>query len=471
MFSPSVHIPLIQLETMSTTKWLVIASLALIVAIAVADHTPEQTRVELTGDGRYLITYTTDSTADVRKQNTKPPKAGALATNVYYGTSDKSLSQVARGNYTVFNHLKYTAYIHTVVLPVLPGNTRFYYQVGDKSFSGGVSKVFSFVTTPPRVWAVYGDYGVTNMDRSLQPLLDGAADGEFHGVLHVGDIAYDLHNAHGGRGDEFMNELEPIAANMPYMFAVGNHEKEGNFTHYNNRYIGHNYLGRNSGSNTNLWYSFNQPYVHFVSINTEVYEYFPDEGQQQRQLAWLRADLAKANKNRSQYPWVIMYGHKCDWQDGVKFGDFRQIAHEGGVDLYICGHQHNYQRLFPGFKKDVQEYDDPNRFVNPKFWVQMVVGSPGCQEKISGGLAPYKDSIAAYYLSYGYGMLEVRNSTHLYWKWKQTNKGSTANAMDAVAASMIDLQNSLDSSNNGEASIKDEMLIIQSQHGPRPPHK
>lgn len=43
-------------------------------------------------------------------------------------------------------------------------------------------------------------------------------------ILHVGDFAYDMHERDGKQGDDFMNLVEPIAANVPYMTCQGNHE-------------------------------------------------------------------------------------------------------------------------------------------------------------------------------------------------------------------------------------------------------
>ena len=446
-----------------------IAGLA-VVAFAGEEAIPEQTRVGITGDGNFVITYTTGSSASARvKAGTGAAvQAASLTSNVYWGTSSTSLNYVAKGSSHLFTYDKYEALIHDVILSGLPSNTQIFYQVGDKAVSQGLSNVFSFNTAAPQTWAVYGDFGVTNM-QSLDVLLEDAASNDFQGVLHVGDIAYDLHNAKGGRGDEFLNDVEPIAASRPYLFTVGNHEKEGNFTHYNHRFSAQLSLGQHSNSGTGLWYSFNQGLVHYVAINTEVWAYYPDEAQQARQMQWLKQDLAKANANRGKQPWVIGLGHKCDWQDEVDFSELRDVLYQGGVDLYICGHQHNYQRLFPGYRsKKVEVYDDPSVYTDPKHWAQIVVGSPGCQEKISSGLAPYKNGLAAYFLAYGYGLLRVYNATHLSWKWKQTHKAAALNGETPQDGRMISLHNSV-TSNAGNPSIKDELLLIQHNHGPRNP--
>ena len=43
-------------------------------------------------------------------------------------------------------------------------------------------------------------------------------------IIHVGDFAYNMATDNGRVGNEFMKQIEPIAAYVPYMTCVGNHE-------------------------------------------------------------------------------------------------------------------------------------------------------------------------------------------------------------------------------------------------------
>lgn len=52
----------------------------------------------------------------------------------------------------------------------------------------------------------------------------------------VGDFAYDMDERDGKQGDLFMREIEPIAARVPYMVDVGNHENAYQFSHYTERF-------------------------------------------------------------------------------------------------------------------------------------------------------------------------------------------------------------------------------------------
>ena len=40
----------------------------------------------------------------------------------------------------------------------------------------------------------------------------------------MGDIAYDLEDDVGMRGDIYFNKMQPIIAQIPYMYTYGNHE-------------------------------------------------------------------------------------------------------------------------------------------------------------------------------------------------------------------------------------------------------
>ncbi len=72
-------------------------------------------------------------------------------------------------------------------------------------------------------FAIYGDMGNENA-QSLARLQQGTQDGTFDAILHVGDFGYDLDSDNGHVGDEFMRQIESVAAYVPYMTCAGNHE-------------------------------------------------------------------------------------------------------------------------------------------------------------------------------------------------------------------------------------------------------
>lgn len=103
---------------------------------------------------------------------------------------------------------------------------RYVYHCGS---SLGWSSVFTFVVPrtdsdwSPQV-AIFGDMGNENA-QSLPRLQREAQRNMYDAIIHVGDFAYDMHSDNSLVGDEFMRQIEPIAAYLPYMVCAGNHEE------------------------------------------------------------------------------------------------------------------------------------------------------------------------------------------------------------------------------------------------------
>lgn len=115
-----------------------------------------------------------------------------------------------------------------VTLKNLKPDTRYEYVCGS---SNGWSPVFSFKTVKsdfsnwsPHI-AIYGDLGNENA-QSIPRLQQDTERGMYDAIIHVGDFAYDMDSENGTVGDEFMKQLEPIAAYVPYMVCPGNHEEK-----------------------------------------------------------------------------------------------------------------------------------------------------------------------------------------------------------------------------------------------------
>ncbi len=126
-----------------------------------------------------------------------------------------------------------------------------------------------------------------------------------------------------------MNEIQPIAAHVPYQVCPGNHEDKRyfeiiikskvkikqhfyrNFTHYLNRFT---MIDTHSGHVNNYFYSFDLGSAHFIAFSTELYfwpEFFT-QSHIQWQYEWLENDLKIATKpeNRAKRPWIITLGHR-----------------------------------------------------------------------------------------------------------------------------------------------------------------
>ena len=289
-----------------------------------------------------------------------------------------------------------TQWIHKVVLKDLKFNTRYVYHAGSVY---GWSEQFSFKTPPNgENWvvraAIYGDMGSKNA-HSMSYLQDEAQRNHFDVILHVGDFAYDMDTDDARVGDEFMRQIQPLAAIVPYMTCPGNHEQAYNFSNYANRF---NMPGRDSS----LFYSFDIGPIHFISISTEVY-YFTQYGLKliTNQYDWLKKDLKEANKeeNRSKRPWIILFGHRpmyCTSPLDPDCGDeltrigllgvfgLEPLLNEFGVDLVIWGHEHSYERMWPLYDNKMYNGSDNNPYLNPRAPVHVITGSAGCDEGTNG---------------------------------------------------------------------------------------
>ncbi|XP_063894467.1 acid phosphatase type 7 isoform X1 [Helicoverpa armigera] len=339
------------------------------------------------------------------------------------------MDREARGYSQLFvdgGKLRRAQYIHTVTLKDLNYDTRYVYHVGSIY---GWSDQFWFKTVPagdnwPVRAAIYGDMGNKNA-HSLSYLQDEAQRGRFDLILHVGDFAYDMDTNNALVGDEFMRQIQPLAALVPYMTCPGNHEQAYNFSNYAARFS-------MPGRDSSLFYSFDVGSVHFVSISTEVY-YFTKYGLKLivNQYDWLRKDLAEANlpDNRRKRPWIVLFGHRpmyCSDSNDIdcaceytRFGllgvyGLEPLLMEFGVDVVVWAHEHSYERTWPLYDNKVYNGSTHQPYVNPGAPVHIVTGSAGCQEA-TDPFRPDPFPWSAFRSSdYGYTRFLAQNHTHLY---------------------------------------------------------
>ena len=192
-------------------------------------------------------------------------------TAAQYGTSSSQLVHTAVGNYTRFTDggtEKRILHIYKAVLTQLKPDRVYYYRIE----SGlGFSDVYHFKTMKSGTdWSpllvVYGDLGTTN-GISLPMLQKEAQNSSWDAIYHIGDLAYNLADDNARIGDEFMNQIQPIAAHVPYMTCPGNHEYHYHFSNYINRFNNPTPEGHP------MYYSFNIGPAHIITVSTELYFY------------------------------------------------------------------------------------------------------------------------------------------------------------------------------------------------------
>ena len=256
-------------------------------------------------------------------------------------------------------------------------NTVHYYQVG--SDTDGWSDEYSFRTalargdTSPFSFVAFGDQGVDHTGSTRRPrdVAASIAQDDPDLILHAGDVTYCNDQA---CVDTYFDDV--MGANFTgayYMAAPGNHEyiQPDDLVTYTSR-LG--YPGRlpdqlctldgtmcQRGEVPELWYSFDWGNVHFVSVNTGKSHDGPFKGSDPMQPGearydWFESDLAAASTD-PLIDWIVVYGHFAlyNWgkDDGHASDDdaravLEPLVEQYGVDLWIGGHQHSYERTLPG---------------------------------------------------------------------------------------------------------------------------
>ena len=120
-------------------------------------------------------------------------------------------------------------YMHTVVMEDLRPSTIYYYRVGTNEH--GWSNIYAFMNRPADAneevkLLAYGDMGVAPLGRGVQSTLNRLI-GQLNTsnitcIVHIGDVSYA--RGIGALWDAFMTQMQPIAAHIPYMVGIGNHE-------------------------------------------------------------------------------------------------------------------------------------------------------------------------------------------------------------------------------------------------------
>ncbi|KAI6181354.1 Purple acid phosphatase [Aphelenchoides besseyi] len=156
---------------------------------------------------------------------------------------------------------------------------------------------------------------------SLGKLQQISQNGEFDMIIHNGDLAYNLIDHDGDVGDEFMRQIESMAAYVSYMINVGKHDRYYNYSHMVNRFTmpntDHNLFYRYASFT--LICTYDLGLTHFVPINAELY-YYSEYSMIQKQWNWLVNDLKRTSSNRQPVPWLIVYMHRsfyCSDIEGV----------------------------------------------------------------------------------------------------------------------------------------------------------
>jgi hypothetical protein len=376
-----------------------------------APRVPEQVHIALTGrETEMSVTWTTS------------PDASKQLQVVHWGLSPDALTHSNAATCTTFTVSGWLGLVHHSVMTGLNRSTRYYYRVGNFQ-SGDLSPVYSFTTLSyrrddPVRYFVVGDIGFgDNAQANLRTMLRDTAS--FDVVLHIGDISYS--DGYERIFDDFLRLLSDTLATKPYMALPGNHELMFNFASYRARFS--DYTGRNSGSNSNMYYSFDVGSAHFIALDTESVINTPQV--EETQLAWLKQDLEAYRQNGATTHAIVM-SHRplyCTTKDDMDCGlwaDYLQarlepLFHEYGVVLAMAGHVHNMARTWPMYAKARSGNETSSHVFNaPRGTTYLVNGAGGNREGVkTHWMQPQPRWSAGTYGTWGFNLLTVVNSTRL----------------------------------------------------------
>jgi len=308
-----------------------LAAVALsLAALAFADNKPGEVHIAFGDDPK--------TTMSVVWQTATPTEAPT----VRYGTSKANLSRTAKA--TRSRYAYETKAIAEAKLTGLQAGTTYYYRVGDKD--AGWSQVFSFRTAPstPQSWAftAFGDHGISpDAIKNVANIVREKP--AFH--LLLGDVSY----ANGKQPiwDDYLAQIQPMAATIPYMPTLGNHEDEEMKIDGKEIKIGYvSYLARFALPQQETHYFFDYGDVRFVAFNSDAYD-------QPGEIPWLRKTLAEARANK-KIRWTVVFQHHPPYGSSKGRDDNEgevkalvPVFDEFKVDLVLCGHDHHYERQFP----------------------------------------------------------------------------------------------------------------------------
>ncbi|KAK9234358.1 Metallo-dependent phosphatase-like protein [Lipomyces kononenkoae] len=248
-----------------------------------------------------------------------------------------------------------------------------------------------------------------------------------------------------------------------------------NFTAYQNRF----YMpGSETGGVGNFWYSFDYGLAHFVSIDTETdfvnspewpfvadtkghglptpEETYPtDSGpfgaidgnytvnQNYEQYKWLAQDLAKVDRTKT--PWVIVMGHHPMYSSAhSSYMNNIRAAFEGlmlkyEVDLFLAGHIHWYERLYPLGNGTIDTgavlNDHTYRVNGGKSITHIVNGMAGNIEshsEFSSGESLTNITAVLDTKHYGLSSLKIQDAKTLQWQFIRGDDGSVGDYLTLI---------------------------------------
>lgn len=298
------------------------------------------------------------------------------SSKVWYGTDSSNLTQTVFINDNVKDHI--------VPITGLQPYTKYYYIVGDASNQLAANVAVQHFTThpvpgipvPTRIWAT-GDFGRGNSGQveTKQAFANYTGERGADVWIWLGDNAYQ-----DGTDNEYQTKVfalqgfSDIFTHTPFWPSPGNHD-------YNTVWAQSTLLGipyqnipleNHQGpyfdlvevpryaeaggypSQLEVFYSFDYGDVHFLSLNSEVFDYTFSYDGINRMKQWIENDLQQNTRK-----FTIAYFHQPPYSKGSHDSDdlyelvmkaMREkvipLLESYDVDLVVCGHSHVFERSY-----------------------------------------------------------------------------------------------------------------------------
>jgi hypothetical protein len=303
-------------------------------------------------------------------------------------------------------------------------------------------------------WYEYGRPAVYTV-RSVGAEIDaGTVDAVYHG----GDISYAT--GYLSVWDFFLDMLSPVAASVPYLTTVGNHESDW----YNSASLFSNgdsggecgvltttLLPMPAPATTNQpWWSYDVGLIHFVGMSTE-----HDFSVGSAQNLWLESDLQAVD--RAVTPWIVFGGHRAMYINSNYGGsstsdltvmqelidNVEPLLWKYRVNLGFYGHNHAVQRHSAVLNYTVVQASETvldaagntvHLHTDPQATVHLVIGTGGATFTKNSVTPPPAWNELVFY-EYGYAVITAVNATQLDYEWKL---GTTGEVLDRMIITQAD---------------------------------
>ena len=231
-------------------------------------------------------------------------------------------------------------------------------------------------------------------------------------VLALGDNQYnsgslaDYDTFYGPSWGRLKSITHPVIGNHEY----GSPSATGYFDYYNG-------AGRSTGragARPDGWYSFNLGAWHLVALNTNCDRVSCAAGSEQEQ--WLRDDLAA-----HPAACTLAFAHQPLWStpafEEPAVRPLFQALYDAGVELYVVGHQHLYDRFAPS---------EPDQTIDRARGVQQIIVGTGGRDLSGLGVEPPNSEERS---NDDFGVLRLTlHPTSYDWQFVPTSPGGFTDA-------------------------------------------